>query len=74
MPVAPDAGGRRTLTIAPAFAVTTRTVALLVLVIAVTGMVVFSQGLRLIDTVGMLICGVAAGASLAAIAASRRKR
>ena len=74
MPVAPDAGGRRTLAIAPARAVTTRTVALLVLVIAVTGMMVFSQGLRLIDTVGMLICGVAAGASLAAIAASRRKR
>jgi hypothetical protein len=45
-----------------------------VLVIAVAGMVVFSQGLRLIDTVGMLACGVAAGASLAAIAASRRKR
>jgi hypothetical protein len=74
MPVAPDAGGRRTLTIAPAVAVTTRTVPLLVLVIAVAGIVVFSQGLRLIDTVGMLICGVAAGASLAAIAASRRKR
>jgi len=74
MPVAPDAGGRRTLTSVPAFAVTTRTVPLLVLVIAVAGMVVFSQGLRLIDTVGMLICGVAAGASLAAIAASRRKR
>jgi ABC-type uncharacterized transport system permease subunit len=54
--------------------VTTRTVPLLVLAIAVAGMVVFSQGLRLIDTVGMLICGVAAGASLAAIAASRRKR
>ena len=74
MPVAPDAGGRRTLARAPAPAVTTRTVPLLVLVIAVAGMVVFSQGLRLIDTVGMLICGVAAGASLAAIAASRRKR
>ena len=74
MPVAPDAGGRRTLTSAPALAVTTRTVPLLVLVIAVAGMVVFSQGLRLTDTVGMLICGVAAGASLAAIAASRRKR
>lgn len=74
MPVAPDAGGRRTLTNVPALAVTTRKVPLLVLVIAVAGMVVFSQGLRLIDTVGMLICGVAAGASLAAIAASRRKR
>ena len=31
MPVAPDAGGRRTLTIAPALAVITRTVPLLVL-------------------------------------------
>jgi hypothetical protein len=49
-------------------------VPLLVLVIAVAGIVVFARGLRLIDTVGMLICGVAAGASLAAIAASRRKR
>lgn len=74
MPVAPDARGRRTLTVAPTLAVTTRTVPLLVLVIAVAGIVVFARGLRLIDTVGMLICGVAAGASLAAIAASRRKR
>jgi ABC-type uncharacterized transport system permease subunit len=54
--------------------VTARTVPLLVLTIAVAGIAVFSQGLRLIDTVGMLICGVVAGASLAAIAAARRTR
>jgi hypothetical protein len=45
-----------------------------VLIISVAGMVMLSQGFRLIDTVGMLICGVAAGASLASIAASRRKK
>lgn len=53
---------------------TSRAAPLLVLTIAVVGMVMFSQGFRIIDTVGMLICGVAAGASLAAIAAARRKR
>jgi hypothetical protein len=73
MPIAPE-GGRRTLTITPAFALTTRTVPLLVLAVAVAGILVFSRGLRLVDTVGMLVCGVAAGAALAAIAASRRKR
>jgi hypothetical protein len=54
--------------------VTTRTVPLLVLIAAVAGIVTFSQGFRLLDTVGMLICGVAAGASLAALAATRRKK
>ena len=54
--------------------VTTRTVQLLVLIVAVAGIVTFSRGLRLIDTAGMLISGVVAGASLAAIAAARRKK
>jgi hypothetical protein len=55
-------------------AVISRTVPLVVLAVAVAGIVTFSQGLRLVDTLGMLICGVAAGASLAALAAARRKK
>jgi hypothetical protein len=74
MVVAPNAGRGRTLTAVSTLTVTARWVPLLVLTIAVAGIAAFSQGLRLIDTVGMLICGVVAGASLAAIAASRRKR
>jgi hypothetical protein len=72
--VASNAGRRRTLTAVSTLTVTARRLPLLVLTIAVAGIAVFSQGLRLIDTVGMLICGVVAGASLAAIAAARRKR
>ncbi|HEY5619388.1 MAG TPA: hypothetical protein VIK60_15720 [Vicinamibacterales bacterium] len=53
---------------------TTRAVPLLVLIAAVAGIVMFSRGLRLVDTVGMLICGAVAGASLAALAAARRKK
>jgi ABC-type uncharacterized transport system permease subunit len=44
-----------------------------VLIVSLAGIVTFSQGLRVIDTVAMLICGAAAGMSLAAIAAPRRK-
>jgi hypothetical protein len=52
----------------------TRSVGPLVLLIAaLTGIVFFSRGLRLIDTLGMLTCGVMAGASLASIAAGRRR-
>jgi hypothetical protein len=43
------------------------------LVAAVAGVVLFSRGLRLLDTVGMLACGVVAGGALAAIAARRRR-
>jgi hypothetical protein len=43
------------------------------LVASLAGIAVFSQGLRIIDTVGMLTSGVIAGASLAAIAAARKK-
>ena len=50
-----------------------RTVPLILLVAAVAGIAAFSGGLRIIDTVGMLACGVIAGGSLAAIAAARRR-
>lgn len=43
------------------------------LIVALAGMFWFSQGLRLVDTVGLLASGVVAGASLAALAAARRK-
>jgi hypothetical protein len=45
-----------------------------VLIAAVAGIVMFSRGLRLIDTVGLLVCGAIAGASLAAMAAARRRK
>ncbi len=45
-----------------------------ILSVAVAGMVLFAQGLRVVDTIGLLVCGVAAGASIAALAAARRKR
>ena len=44
----------------------------LLLVAALAVIVYFSQGLRLVDTVGVLAGGAAAGASLAAIALRRR--
>jgi len=43
------------------------------LIAALAGVFFFSRGLRWIDTVGMLTCGVIAGGSLAAIAAGRRR-
>jgi ABC-type uncharacterized transport system permease subunit len=46
----------------------------LILGASVAGMVLFLQGLRVVDTVGVLVCGVVAGGALAAIAASRRHR
>jgi hypothetical protein len=33
----------------------------------------FSQGFTLVDTVALLICGLAAGAALAALAGARQK-
>jgi hypothetical protein len=58
----------------------TRPLPLLLLIVSLAGIVPFSQGLRLVDTVGMLVCGAIAGASLAALAlrlrsgqASKRK-
>ena len=50
-----------------------RRVALILLIAAFAGILFFSRGLRLVDTIGMLACGVIAGGSLAAIAASRRR-
>jgi hypothetical protein len=47
---------------------------LILLIAALAGIFFFSSGLRLVDTVGMLACGVIAGGSLAAIAAGRRRR
>jgi hypothetical protein len=41
------------------------------LLVALAGVVIFSQGFRLIDTVGLLVCGVVAGAALAALARRR---
>ena len=43
------------------------------LVASVAGMFWFSQGLRLIDTLALLACGVVAGGALAALAAGRTK-
>ena len=48
-------------------------VPLVLLIAALAGALLFSRGLRLIDTIGMLTCGVVAGGSLAAIAAARRR-
>lgn len=45
---------------------------IILLLLSLAGMVIFSQGLRIIDTVGMLASGVVAGASLAAMAAARK--
>ena len=45
---------------------------MIVLIVAVTGIAFFSQGLRVIDTVGMLASGLIAGGSLAALAVHRR--
>ena len=43
------------------------------LIIALTGLGLFAQGLRTIDTIVMLVCGVIGGAALAEIARARRK-
>jgi hypothetical protein len=47
--------------------------AFVLLIAALAGILFFSRGLRLIDTIGMLACGAIAGGSLAAIAAARRR-
>jgi hypothetical protein len=48
--------------------------AVVILSAALAGMILFAQGFRVIDSIGMLVCGATAGASLAAIAAARGKR
>jgi hypothetical protein len=50
-----------------------RRIPFVLLIAALAGILLFSRGLRLVDTVGMLTCGVIAGGSLAAIAAGRRR-
>jgi len=50
-----------------------RAVPVILLIVALAGIVKFSQGLRVVDTVGLLASGVVAGAALAALAAGRRK-
>lgn len=39
---------------------------------SLAGVVVFLQGLRVIDTVGVLVCGAVAGGALAAMAAAQQ--
>ena len=46
---------------------------MLLLGAAVAGIVVFLQGLRVIDTVGALVCGAVAGGALATMAAARQR-
>jgi hypothetical protein len=46
---------------------------ILLLIGSLAGIVFFSRGLRIVDTIGMLACGIIAGGSLAAIAANRRR-
>jgi hypothetical protein len=43
----------------------------MLLCVALAGIVIFSQGFRLIDTIGLLVCGVVAGAALATLARRR---
>ena len=50
-----------------------RRIAFVILIAALAGILFFSRGLRIVDTVGLLACGVIAGGSLAAIAAGRRR-
>ncbi len=50
------------------------TINVVILGASLAGMLLFLQGFRVIDTVGVLVCGVVAGGALAAIAAMRRNR
>jgi len=54
--------------------VATRAVPTILLIVALSGVVLFAQGFRTIDTVGLLVSGLVAGASLASLAARRRTR
>lgn len=49
-----------------------RIVPLVILVVAVTGAFLFSRGIRVVDTVGMLACSAIAGGAAAALARRRR--
>jgi hypothetical protein len=48
-----------------------RVTSLIVLAVAAGGIAYFGRGLRLIDTVGLLVCGAVAGIALASLAARR---
>ena len=48
------------------------TSSMLLLAASLAGVVVFLQGLRVIDTVGVLVCGAVAGGALATLAAARQ--
>ncbi len=50
-----------------------RTVPVVLLAASVAGMLWFSQRLSVIDTIALLACGLLAGGSLAALAASRTR-
>ena len=50
-----------------------RALPLAILALALAGMAIFSRGLRVVDTIGLLVSGAVAGASLAALAAARRR-
>ena len=50
---------------------TSRRRAFVFLVLALVGIALFSRGLRLVDTLGLLASGVLAGVALAEIAAGR---
>jgi hypothetical protein len=49
-----------------------RSLPVIVLVVSAVGIVLFSRELGVIDTVAILLCGIAAGWSLARLAALRR--
>jgi hypothetical protein len=50
------------------------TPSVVVLCASLVGMALFLQGFRVVDTIGVLVCGVVAGGALAAVAAARRNR
>jgi hypothetical protein len=50
-----------------------RPLPLVLLAASAAGMLWFSQRLTIVDTVALLVCGVVAGCSLAALAAARTR-
>ena len=53
---------------------TSRRRAFALLMFALVGIFMFSRGLRLVDTIGLLASGVVAGAALAELAAARKRQ
>jgi hypothetical protein len=43
------------------------------LLVSLVGMLWFSRGFRVLDSLALLVCGLIAGGALAALAAARRK-